>query len=311
MINKKLKEILEKQQYRIVGKHSAVKVCYWTKQSLTANRVCYKELWHPPVESHRCMQMTPYIGCNFHCVHCWRLHSNDRPGLTWQEFPPPIKEWDDPGFIIDECIEQRKILLSGFGGHERVNRKKFEEALKPTMMTASLTGEPLFYPFMSEMVEEAKKRGMIMFIVTNGSLPKALEKMDNLPFRLYISIYGPDKETFIKVARPMIKDAWEKVNETLELLPSLSTRKVFRILAIKGWNMKNPKGYAKLIERSEPDFVEVKSYEWVGESQKRLPMRAMPFMEDIRDFAKQIAEETSYEIKDEFEPSGVVLLSKT
>jgi len=255
------------------------------------------------------MQMTPYLGCNFHCIHCWRLHSNDRPGITWQEFPPTIKKWDDPSFIIDECIEQRKLLLSGFGGHEKVDKKKFEEALKPTMMTASLTGEPLLYPYISEMVEEAKKRSVLTFIVTNGSLPKVLENMDNLPFRLYISIYGPDKSTFVKIARPMVQDAWRKVNQTLELFPSLDTKKVFRILAIKGWNMKNIRGYAKLIEKSQPDFVEVKSYEWVGESQKRLPQGAMPFMEDVREFAKRIAEETSYEIKDEFEPSGVILLT--
>ncbi|MCD6403441.1 MAG: 4-demethylwyosine synthase TYW1 [Candidatus Aenigmarchaeota archaeon] len=310
MIPEKVKEILEKQQYRIVGKHSAVKICHWTKQSLVANRVCYKEKWYPPVQSHRCMQMTPFLGCNFHCLHCWRIHSGDRPGLVWKEFPVDLKEFDGPRYIIEQAIEKRKELLSGFKGNPNVDKKKFEEALKPTMMTASLTGEPTLYPNLSDLVEEARKMGMIMFIVTNGSMPELLENMDNLPFQLYVSVYGPDKETFMRLARPMLKDAWERLNRTLELLPSLDTRKVFRITAVKGWNMKNAKGYAEMIEKAEPNFVEIKSYEWVGESQKRLPMSAMPFMEDIRNFAKEIAEETSYYYADEFEPSGVVLLTK-
>ncbi len=307
MLPQKVKELLEKQQYRIVGNHSAVKICHWTKESLVNNRSCYKEKWYPPVQSHRCMEMTPYLGCNFHCLHCWRLHSGDRKEFVWQEFPPKVK-WDDPELIVSEAIEKRKELLSGFKGNPKVDKKKFEEALKPTMMTMSLTGEPLLYPYVSDLVEVAKKHGMITFIVTNGSVPERLEEMDNLPFQLYVSIYGPDKETFIKVARPMIKDAWERVLKTLELFPSLDTRKVFRIMAIKGLTMKDADKYAKLVELSQPTFIEVKAYEWVGESQKRLPKEAMPFMKDVRDFANQIAEATGYSVKDEFEPSGVVLL---
>ena len=79
---------------------------------------------------------------------------------------------------------------------------------------------------------------------------------------------------------------------------------------VKGWNMTNHEGYAKLIKKAEPDFVEVKAYEWVGESQKRLPKEAMPFMEDIRNSAKGISKLTGYEIKGEYEPSGVVLLTR-
>jgi len=90
-----IEKIYLKQGYRLLGKnkHSAVKVCRWTKESLRSNRVCYKELWYPPVESHRCLQMTPYIGCNHHCLYCWRIHSGDRPGLSWREFPLELKSF--------------------------------------------------------------------------------------------------------------------------------------------------------------------------------------------------------------------------
>ena len=310
MIPVEVRKVLEKQQYRIVGNHSSVKICRWTKKSLTEGKVCYKEKWYSPVESHRCMQMTPAMGCNFHCLHCWRLHSGDRPGFIWKEFPLDKKELDEPTEIVEGCIKARKKLLSGFGGNPKVDKKKFEEALKPTMMTLSLTGEPTLYPEISELVIEAKKRGMISFLVTNGSKPKILEKMDPLPWQLYVSIYGPDKKTYKKITRPKIKNAWKKMNETLDLFPSLNTRKVLRLTMIKGYNMKNPKGYAKLIEKSEPNFVEVKAYEWVGESQKRLPMDAMPYHEDVKRFAEQISEHSSFKIKDEFKPSRVVLLTK-
>ena len=310
MLPEPVKELLEKQQYRIVGKHSAVKICRWTKESLVRNRICFKEKWYPPVESHRCMQMTPALGCNFHCLHCWRLHSGDRAGFVWKEFPINVGEMDDPGRIIDGCIESRKKLLSGFGGNEKVSKKKFKEALEPTMMTMSLTGEPTLYTRISELVDEARKRGMITFLVTNGSMPDVLERMSPLPWQLYISVYAPDKKTYERITRPRIKNAWERMNETLELLPSLDTRKVLRLTMIKGYNMENPEGYARLIDKADPQFIEVKAFEWVGESQRRLPMKAMPYHEDVRMFAEKIANSSGFKIDDEFEPSGVVLLKR-
>jgi tRNA wybutosine-synthesizing protein 1 len=307
---KKYMEVYRKQGYRLLGKnqHSAVKICWWTKESLRAGRVCYKELWYPPVQSHRCMQMTPYIGCNFHCLYCWRLHSGDRSGLNWNEFPLSVRELDEPGEIVDQAIEKRKTLLSGFKGNPEVDKKRFEEALKPTMMTMSLTGEPTLYPRVSDLNAEAEKRGMLTFLVTNGTMPKVLEDMSPLPFQLYVSVSAPDKNTHMRLTKPLIGDGWDRLNRTLELLPSLETRKVMRLTLVKGWNMMNHDGYAELIEKAEPNFIEAKAYEWVGESQRRLPKEAMPFMEDVREFAGRISESTGYEIKGEYSPSGVVLL---
>lgn len=306
-----IRSLFYKQGYRLVGNHfhSAVKICRWTKESLRSNRVCYKELWYPPVESHRCMQMTPYIGCNCHCLYCWRIHSGDREGLSWKEFPLSLGEFDEPSDIIDESIEKRKELLSGWRGNPRVDKKKFEESLKPTMMTMSLTGEPTFYPRISDLVVEAEKRGMITFLVSNGTMPEALERMRELPFQLYISVPAPDKNTYMKVARPLIKDAWERLNKTLDLLPSLETRKVLRFTVIKGWNTANIEGYANIVERAKPNFVEVKAYEWVGQSRRRLSREAMPYMKDVEDFSCKLANLTGYMIKGMYEPSGAVLLA--
>jgi tRNA wybutosine-synthesizing protein 1 len=40
MIPENVKKILKKQHYFIVGKHSAVQVCRWTKKSLLDEGVC-------------------------------------------------------------------------------------------------------------------------------------------------------------------------------------------------------------------------------------------------------------------------------
>jgi tRNA wybutosine-synthesizing protein 1 len=307
----KIHSIYYRQGYRLVGSHlhSAVKVCQWTKESLRHNRVCYKELWYPPVQSHRCMMMTPYLGCNCHCLYCWRLHSGDRQELTWKEFPFNVKEFDEPKQIIDQAVEKRKLLLSGWKGNPKAERSKFQEALKPTMMTISLTGEPTLYPRTSELIEEAKKRGMITFLVTNGTMPEALEKMNPLPFQLYVSISAPNKETYATIVKPLIKDAWERLNKTLELLPSLNTRKVLRLTMIKGYNMNDHDEYTKLVSLAQPDFIEVKAYEWVGQSQERLPKNAMPYMKDIEEFAANLSNLSGYQIKGKYKPSGAILLA--
>jgi tRNA wybutosine-synthesizing protein 1 len=312
MLPLNVKSLLEKQQYRIVGRHSAVKVCYWTRQRLTRGRSCYKELWYKNVQSHRCMQMTPFLGCNYRCTYCWRIHSGDRPGYVWQEYPARLSELDDPAYIIEEAIRLRRLLLIGYKANPMVDPKVFEEALKPSMVTFSLTGEPTLYPRLGDLIGEARRRSMVTYLVTNGSMPEVLESLNPLPDQLYISIQAPNETVFKMVARPLVKDAWQRLLRSLELLPSLSgVKHVLRITIVKGVNDADVEGYARLISVASPDYVEVKAYEWVGESQSRLPKEAMPWMSDIVSFSEKIAESSGYFKRGEFEPSGVVLLSKT
>ncbi|MGQ9479181.1 MAG: 4-demethylwyosine synthase TYW1 [Thermoproteota archaeon] len=311
MLPENFKSLLEKQQYRIVGRHSAVKICFWTRRRLTRGMACYKELWYGNVQSHRCMQMTPFIGCNYRCTYCWRIHSGDRHGYVWQEYPVEV-DFDEPSYIVDEAIRLRRLLLIGYKSNPLVEKSVLEEALKPTMVTFSLTGEPTLYPRLGELIEESRGRGLVTYLVTNGSMPEVLGGLNPLPDQLYVSIQAPDEETFIRVARPLVKDAWQRLLKTLEILPGLSgPRRVLRITVVKGFNDKGLDGYARLINASNPDFVEVKAYEWVGESQSRLPKEAMPWMSDIIETAEKISKLSGYVKRSEFEPSGVVLLSRT
>lgn len=287
--------------YRIVGTHSAVSICHWTKESLRRGRVCYKEKWYG-IESHRCLEMTPsLVWCTHKCQFCWRPLN-----FTISGEPKP----DEPAEIIDGCIQQRRMLLTGFKGSEVVDKKKWEEAIKPTNAAISLAGEPTMYPRISDLIEEFKKRGMSTFLVTNGTRPDRLRVLGTEPTNLYISLCAPDKETYLKVNRPLIDDGWKRLNESLELMGSFNCRKVLRLTLVKGLNLKSPEKYAEFVKKANPNIIEPKGYSWVGESRIRLGEENVPTMDDMRKFSIVLSEETGYKIEAEDEPSRVLLLKR-
>lgn len=311
MINPEVMDVLKNQQYRIISNHSSVKICHWTKKSLTTGEVCYKEKWYPPVKSHRCMQLSlSTLWCLQRCLWCWRLQSGDRPNLVWKEYPFNPQKVDDPKEILDRCIMERMKLLSGFKGNEKVDKKRWDESINPLSVAISLVGESCLYPKLDEFIQECHKRKLKTFLVTSGTLPQVLENLHPLPWQLYITLPAPDEKTYIRVCRPLIPNGWEKINETLELFSSLNCRKVVRLTLVKKHNLKNPEKYAKLILKAEPQFVECKAFMHVGEAQKRLPRSAMPEMKDIKEFADKLSRYTNYEIKAEDEASRVILLSR-
>ena len=231
--------------------------------------------------------------------------------MKWKEYPFDAKT-DEPKKILDGCIEARRLLLTGFGGFEKVDKKKWRDAFTPTNVAISLIGESLLYSRLGEFIEECDKRKLISFLVTNGTLPTKLDKLlDSAePTQLYVTLPAPDKQTYTKACRPIIKNGWGKLNESLELMKSFSCKTAVRLTMVKGLNMKNPDKYASLIKKAEPDYCEVKAYFHVGESQKRLQRNNMPMMPEIKKFAAEIADCIGYKIKDDDEQSRVVLLSK-
>ena len=66
--------------------------------------------------------------------------------------------------------------------------------------------------------------------------------------------------------------------------------------------------YAKLIQKANPDFVEVKAYMYVGSSRERLTLDNMPSFDEVKSFAKKIGDECGKELVNESEVSRVVLL---
>ena len=307
MIKKPVLDLLRKQHYGVVGRHSAVKICTWTKKSIEDKGYCYKQKFYG-IRSHLCCQMTPSIICTNKCVFCWR----DQTMPTARRF---FSDYDDPEYIIEESIKQQRKLISGLKGYKGTDMKKFNEAQEPMHFAISLTGEPTLYPKIGELIDLLHKKGKTTFLVTNGQLPDALKKLrDNnqLPTQLYISLDAPRKEIYERIDKPIYDDYWKRFNESLEIMASVKkkTRTILRITAIKGLNMCCPDKYVKLINKADPWFVEVKAYMFVGGSRQRLSIENMPRHNDVVDFAKQICKLNGMKIIDEKKDSRVVLIGK-
>ena len=227
-MDERLKARLQNQRYHLVGEHGGVKVCHWTKESLLRDRMCYKGKFYG-VESHNCLQMSPVVDqCNLACSYCWREPHMDTLELTDQ----------DPLELLHESVRAQRRLLSGFGGNDKVNKEKLADAQNPKHVAISLNGEPTLYRRLGEYIDECHKHGMTTMLVTNGTLPKVLEKLDPLPTQLYVSADAPNKEVFDRICKPKWNSgAWHKFEETIDLLPSLDTRIVVRHTFIKDENM--------------------------------------------------------------------------
>ena len=305
MISDKKKAELEKQGYRIVGNHSAVKICGWTKNALVNRGLCYKNTFYG-IQTWRCVQMTPALQhCNFRCWHCWRDISS-----ASKEWSGPI---DEPKDIVDGCIKEQVKLLIGYKGNKNVNKKRLQEMYKPMHFAISLTGEPTMYPRLPELIDEIHGRGMTAYLVTNGSFPEMIEKLKgHEPTQIYVTLAAPTKELFIKDTNPLIKDAWERFNKTLKILKDLKTRRVLRLTLTKGYNMVNPELFGEFIKKLDGhyDYVECKGYMHVGYSMQRLSKENMPTHDEIKEFAEKVGKAAGLVYIDEKPESSVVLLMK-
>ncbi len=333
MIPEKVKKVLKRQHYAIVGKHSGVQICRWTKKSLRDEGVCYKEQFYG-IKSHLCCQMSPAImWCPNRCLHCWRAIEmtidNELKGNI-----------DSPREIIDGCIKAQRTLLNGFKVKKnskkkqlsKANMKKFIEAQEPMQFAISLSGEPMVYEHIGEIIEELRKRGKTSFLVTNGLYPEKIEELEKkkqLPTQLYISVNAPNKEIYNKIHRSSKKNAWELLNKSLGIMAKLrprqvqsnssksqvkgKTRTVFRMNLILDLNMndEHAEKYADMIKKADPMFVEVKAFMCVGFANQRIPYEKMPYHEDIVEFSKKMLKFLpGYKILDEKKESRVLLLGK-
>ena len=289
---------LERQQYRLYKDHAAVKLCGWMKQSMLHGRNCYKQDFYG-IKSHRCLQMTPAINeCTHLCPFCWRVEGKDFE----------VRDWAEPKDMLDNLIARQRKLISGFKGDERCDPKMFEEAMEPNQVACSLAGEPTEYPYLSEFFRECHSRGMTTFLVTNGTNPDRIEALETLPRMLYVTVAAPNEEIYRKACRPKIRDGWERIMKTLDLLPSLDTRTCIRHTLVQNYNLCDPEGYAKLDKRAEPDLIEPKGYVFVGGSRQRLTINEMPDFSTIKDFAVRLGELTGKTLLKEKADSRVCLL---
>lgn len=306
-----LKGRMKSQGYHFVGRHSSVKICEYTANALRGGTLCYKHSFYG-IRSWQCIQATPAIGCNLACRFCWRIIPEEQ-GFKWNELN--ATQWDDPEEVVEGMIREQRNVVSGYRSiaDTELKQRRWKEAREPRHVALSLTGEPTFYPKLGKLLEAFHKRGISTFLVSNGTLPEAIARLDPLPTQLYISMQAPDKGSYMKVVRPKTPDAWKRFTTSLKTMSALDTRRVLRMTLIKGLNMHNVKGYASLIRLANPDYVEVKGFSFVGssrEAQRGLSLDCMPKHEEVSDFASVLARESNYLETAEHRTSRIVLLSR-
>ena len=290
------KKTLTKQGYHLVGS-GAVKPCLWLNRSLRGGDQCYKHHFYG-ISSHRCVQMTPTLECNHLCLHCWRPIDD----------PTPKNEPMEPRPLLDGIMQGQRKFLSGYGGAKTTSQERLIEAREPRHIALSLMGEPTLYPYLKELIDLITKRGMTSFLVSNATHPEILA--DLRPTQLYLSLNAPDEQLYRKVCNPSSSiDLWPKIQESLDILSQHHCRSVIRMTMVRGLNMERPLDYARIIEKAEPDFVEIKSYMHLGRSRARLERDAMPEHSEIMSYASTIGSALDYSLEADVPLSRVALLS--
>lgn len=283
MVTAQQAKSLKKEGYKLIGTHSAVKLCRWTKHQLRGRGGCYKHTFYG-ISSYQCMEATPSLACANKCVFCWRHHKNP-VGKTWR--------WktDDPNFIVDEAVKTHVKMIKETRGIPGVNPQRWKEAHTVRHCALSLVGEPVMYPRINEFLEDLHNREISTFLVTNGQHPKAIESLIPIT-QLYVSVDAPTPESLVAIDRPLFSDAWERLREALSLLKDKGQRTVARLTVVKGWNSDEIEGYAKLIALGKVSLVETKGVTFCGKSDaSNLNMSNTPWHHEVVELVKNLKAE--------------------
>jgi len=302
MVTPQLRQSLTKQGYKIIGSHSGVKLCRWTKAMLRGRGGCYKHTFYG-IESHRCMETTPSLACANKCVFCWRHHSNP-VGTEWRW------KMNDAETIIEGALNAHYKMINEFKGVPGVLPEKLAEGMKVAHCALSLVGEPIMYPQINKFVKLLHNQEISSFLVTNAQFPEAIRDMDPCT-QLYVSIDASTKESLKKIDRPLFKDYWERFIQSLKELAHKGQRTVYRLTLVKGWNAEEMDNYAALVQLGEPDFIEIKGVTFCGSSKaSTLTMENVPWHEEVVFFVKELVTRLpDYEISCEHEHSNCLLVT--
>ncbi|RMX47239.1 hypothetical protein pdam_00012924 [Pocillopora damicornis] len=301
MITPALEKALTKQGYRLIGSHSGVKLCRWTKSMLRGRGGCYKHTFYG-IESHRCMETTPSLACANKCVFCWRHHTNP-VGTEWKW------KMDDPDTIVNGAMENHRNMIKQFRGVPGVKPERFEEGMKIRHCALSLVGEPIMYPRINELVRILHGHDISSFLVTNAQFPDAIRNLIPVT-QLYVSVDASTKESLKKIDRPLFRDFWPRFLDSLKALSEKGQRTVYRLTLVKSWNNEEIKNYADLVSIGKPDFIEVKGVTYCGESKaSTLTMQNVPWHEEVIGFVQKLTDLLpDYEIACEHEHSNCLLI---
>ncbi|XP_070762325.1 S-adenosyl-L-methionine-dependent tRNA 4-demethylwyosine synthase TYW1 [Enoplosus armatus] len=304
MITPALREALTKQGYKLIGSHSGVKLCRWTKSMLRGRGGCYKHTFYG-IESHRCMETTPSLACANKCVFCWRHHTNP-VGTEWRW------KMDSAEKILQDAMEKHQNMIRQFRGVPGVKPERYEEGLAVKHCALSLVGEPIMYPEINTFIRLLHSHHISSFLVTNAQFPQEIRSLVPVT-QLYVSVDASTKDSLKKIDRPLFKDFWPRFLDSLRALGEKRQRTVYRLTLVKSWNVEEMQAYSELIALGQPDFIEVKGVTYCGESSaSSLTMANVPWHQEVVAFVQQLADMLpQYEIACEHEHSNCLLIAHT
>ncbi|XP_057684997.1 S-adenosyl-L-methionine-dependent tRNA 4-demethylwyosine synthase TYW1-like [Corythoichthys intestinalis] len=302
MITPALRDALSKQGYKLIGSHSGVKLCRWTKSMLRGRGGCYKHTFYG-IQSHRCMETTPSLACANKCVFCWRHHTNP-VGTEWRWKMDPAEK------ILQDALEKHQNMIRQFRGVPGVKSDRYEEGLIVQHCALSLVGEPIMYPEINRFVGLLHSQRISSFLVTNAQFPEEIRSLEPVT-QLYVSVDASTKESLKKIDRPLFKDFWTRFLDSLKALAEKKQRTVYRLTLVKAWNVEEMTAYSELIALGQPDFVEVKGVTYCGESSaSSLTMANVPWHQEVVAFVQQLVDMLpDYEIACEHEHSNCLLIA--
>ncbi|KAI9667778.1 MAG: hypothetical protein M1821_000597 [Bathelium mastoideum] len=300
---------LTKQGYTIIGSHSGVKICRWTKSALRGRGSCYKYSFYG-IASHLCMETTPALACANKCVFCWR-HGTNPVGTTWRW------QTDPPELILAGAQQAHYAKIRALRGVPGVRADRFRAASTRIRHCAlSLVGEPIFYPRINELLAGLHAQRISSFLVCNAQHPDQLAALARVT-QLYVSIDAASAAKLRRIDRPLHRDFWERFCKCLDILRAHRERQrtVFRLTLVKGFNVADGNnnrreddgdggskeeeededdvaGYAALVARALPCFVEVKGVTYCGTSASRgagLTMQQVPYHVEVRSFVQRLS----------------------
>lgn len=308
------KDLLSDFSHKKYGffKDASIQVCEWNKKALRGEGVCYKQDFYG-ADTLSCHQIAPTtFWCNNSCIFCWR------PKEYMGSIPDNVAQEANTTELIKGLIVERKKLLTGFKGNANVTKEIFGKAMDTKHWAISLSGEPTLYKNLPKLIKELKNRKSTetVFLVSNGQNPsmlKKLSKTNSLPTQLYISMVGPNEKLYKSITCNNEKNGWKNYLTSLALIPLLNTRTVVRLTVISGLNDSEEtiKEFSLMLEGTKSDFIEIKSYMWLGFSRQRLNKENMPSFEQTKEFTNKLLELLpSYKFENEKENSRIILLKR-
>ncbi|KAK2988723.1 hypothetical protein RJ640_020988 [Escallonia rubra] len=220
MVTPVIRASLEKQGYKIIGSHSGVKICRWTKSQLRGRGGCYKHSFYG-IESHRCMEATPSLACANKCVFCWRHHTNP-VGKSWQW------KMDDPLDIVNSAIDLHTKMIKQMKGVPGCNSYALYVSVDAaTKDSLKAIDRPLFGDFWERFVDSLKAlREKQQRTVYRLTLVKGWNTEDIDAYFSLFEIGNPDFVE-IKVNERLSNDRSATSKLTMENVPWHSDVKAF------------------------------------------------------------------------------------